>query len=100
MSTALQDLQLWDRLSLHECEKIAHFIADFLPEAFRFVRVETYQVGTQSHQIALFEWKGSPLAETLPLASAYYLQLNEKEINNGVYSPCFRRTLSLSPLLE
>lgn len=73
MSTALQDLQLWDRLSLHECEEIAHFIADFLPDAFRFVCVETYQAGTQSHQIALFEWKESPR---------------------------FRRTLSLSPLIE
>ncbi|WP_201390088.1 SUMF1/EgtB/PvdO family nonheme iron enzyme [Ktedonobacter sp. SOSP1-85] len=43
-------------------------------------------------------WAGV-LASSLPLASAYYLRLNEKQINNGVYSPCFRRVLSLAPLL-
>ena len=52
---ALQDFHLWNRLALHECEEVARFVGSFLPRSFHFEGVETCQVGSQQHYIALFE---------------------------------------------
>ena len=52
----LFDLQSWDQLAPAACEKIGRLVADRLPDAFRFSRIETCQCGSQKRSIALIEW--------------------------------------------
>ena len=39
-------------------------------------------------------------AQSLPRASAYHFALDDKQINQGVYSPCFRRAYDLEHIFR
>lgn len=56
-ASPLPVLEEWKQLSQHMCEGIAKSILARLPESFRFVKVETCQLGAWQHRVAFFEWK-------------------------------------------
>jgi hypothetical protein len=59
---ALDDVEYWDTRDGAEQHLLARQAAEQLPAGFRFVGVQTFRLGTQSHSVALFDLDGARFA--------------------------------------
>ncbi|HZU67116.1 MAG TPA: hypothetical protein VFA09_07545 [Ktedonobacteraceae bacterium] len=50
----------WEHFAHSECEQVARDLDRLLPASFHFCKVERCVLGDQQHQVAFFEWEGSP----------------------------------------
>jgi hypothetical protein len=59
---ALDALEQWDALEGAQRHRLARQVAERLPTGFRFVAVQSFRLGTQSHSVALFDFDGARFA--------------------------------------
>ena len=59
---ALDALEHWDALDSAEQQLLARQVAGHLPAGFRFVAVQSFRLGAQSHSVALFDFDGARFA--------------------------------------